>query len=120
MQKGTSTLSGLEDLRIEERLQRYIFGSAEEMNSHRRRNASGSNAERSQSDTDKECTIDGYSINRDMTSPGAILALGLMYIKSGWVHSLSYFMSHDRQDDVSFFTDLLNALLVAIYQLQEF
>jgi anaphase-promoting complex subunit 1 len=81
LQKGTSTLSGLEDLRIEERLQRYIFGSTNEMNPHQQRFAS-SNTESSQSETEMDRNVDTYSINRDTTAPGATLALGLMYIRS--------------------------------------
>lgn len=80
LHKGTSTLSGLEDLKIEERLKRCIFGSAEEMNSQQRK-ASGSNAD-NQGEPDKDRSNDGYSINRDITAPGATLALGLIYIKS--------------------------------------
>jgi anaphase-promoting complex subunit 1 len=82
LQKGTSTLSGLEDLKIEERLQRYIFGSTEELNSNQRRSVSGSNAEGNQFEIDKDRNVDSYSINRDITAPGATLALGLMYIQS--------------------------------------
>jgi anaphase-promoting complex subunit 1 len=80
LEKGTSTLRGLEDLKIEERLKRCIFGSAEEMNSQQRK-ASGTSAD-SQGDPDNDRSNDGYSINRDITAPGATLALGLMYIKS--------------------------------------
>lgn len=80
LQKGTATLSGLEDLRIEERLQRYIFGSSDEISSNQRRFTAGSNSEGIPAETDNN--LDTYSINRDITAPGATLALGLMYIKS--------------------------------------
>lgn len=80
MQKGTSTLSGLEDLRIEERLKRYIFGSAEEMHSQQKQTSS--NTTDNSGEPDRDRSNDGYSINRDITAPGATLALGLMYIKS--------------------------------------
>ena len=82
LQKGTSTLSGLEDLRIEERLQRYIFGSTDEMNSYQKSNLSSLNVDASQAESDKEYKVDNNSINRDITAPGATLALGLMFIQS--------------------------------------
>eukprot|EP00804_Cyclotella_cryptica_P008044 CCRYP_004559-RB/>CCRYP_004559-RB protein AED:0.02 eAED:0.02 QI:71/1/1/1/1/0.83/6/35/2055 len=82
LQKGTSTLCGLEDLRIEERLQRYIFGSTDEISRNQRRYAAGSNAGGISSEIDRDRNLDTYSINRDITAPGATLALGLMYIKS--------------------------------------
>ena len=77
LQKGTSTLSGLEDLRIEERLQRYIFGASDEVirNSNSRLNVN-------RQERDKEHNAESCSINRDITAPGATLALGLMYIRS--------------------------------------
>lgn len=82
LQKGTSTLSGLEDLRIEERLKRYVFGSTDEISSNQRRYTSGSNSDGIPAENDRDRNLDSYSINRDITAPGATLALGLMYIKS--------------------------------------
>lgn len=82
LQKGTSTLSGLEDLRIEERLQRYIFGSSKEMDSYERKHNPRSNADDNRGEPDKDRSNEGYSINRNITAPGATLALGLMYINS--------------------------------------
>lgn len=68
---GTSTVSGLEDLRIEERLQCYITGGV----NRGEFNGRHENVERS-------AGSDNQSINTDITASGATLALGLMYIRS--------------------------------------
>jgi len=79
--------AGLSDLRVEERLHKYIVGGRIEgdhrqwYDSFDRTNGSGSNHV---GDVEKNCRIyEGDMINLDVTSPGATLALGLMYIRSG-------------------------------------
>ena len=72
LEKGMSSVSGLEDLRIEERLNRYITGRSD-----------GVDATSAQGEMDRNSRIyEVNSLNRDITAPGATLALGLMYIKS--------------------------------------
>ena len=82
---GTSTVSGLEDLRIEERLQCYITGSVNrgEFNG-RHENVERSAGSGNQGEMDWNSRIDEVtsSINTDITASGATLALGLMYIRS--------------------------------------
>jgi len=89
--KGTDgkidTGAGLADLRIEERLYRYIVGGIDDAEMRRRYEESDRlslppipssiNAEKC------SCIYEGDSINIDVTAPGATLALGLMYMKSG-------------------------------------
>lgn len=76
LEKGTSTVSGLEDLRIEERLTRYITGIGEQKEASD--GAVGAHGEMERNSRIYE--VNG--LNRDITAPGATLALGLMYIKS--------------------------------------
>ena len=81
------TGAGLADLRIEERLYRYIVGGLDDAEMRRRYEEtdrlslppmpSSSSAEKC------SCIYEGESINIDVTAPGATLALGLMYMKSG-------------------------------------
>ena len=79
--KGGSTVSGLEDLRIEERLHHYIAGGDEMNDFYGRKDAFDSGANNTQGEMDRNSRI--YEVNnRDITAPGATLALGLMYIKS--------------------------------------
>ena len=86
---GSSEVSGsagLADLKIEERLYRYVVGGLDDAERRRREDedrlslpssaASGGNEKCS-------CVFEGESINTDVTAPGAILALGLIYMKSG-------------------------------------
>jgi anaphase-promoting complex subunit 1 len=84
--EGTGN-AGLADLRIEERLYRYIVGGQDDVEMRRRRDEtdrlslpsmSGANG------NDKcSCIYEGELINTDVTAPGATLALGLIYMKSG-------------------------------------
>jgi len=79
--------AGLADLKIAERLYRYIVGGVDDAEMRRKRDegdrlslptTSASNG------TDKcSCVYEGDSINTDVTSPAATLALGLIYMKSG-------------------------------------
>ena len=81
--KGRNTVSGLEDLRIEERLHRYISGTAAGGESHARKEGFEGTAGGIQGDMDRNSRIyEVNSLNRDITAPGATLALGLMYIRS--------------------------------------
>ena len=83
LEKGARTVSGLEDLHIEERLHRYISGTEGGSEFHGRKEgfegAAGNGG--TQGEMDRNSRI--YEVNnRDITAPGATLALGLMYIKS--------------------------------------
>ncbi len=75
LSRGESTISGLEDLHIEDRLQRFISGVPDGSESYGYRVNQG--------DTDRNSRIyESNSFNRDITAPGATLAIGLMYIRS--------------------------------------
>ena len=76
LEKGASSVTGLEDLRIEERLTRYITGLGEQKETPD--GAVGTHGEMDRNSRIYE--VNG--LNRDITAPGATLALGLMYIKS--------------------------------------
>jgi anaphase-promoting complex subunit 1 len=80
LQKGKSTVSGLEDLKIEERLHRYISG----VGADKFQTAPPLFPNGNQTEGDRNARIlESDMLNRDITAPGSILALGLMYIKSG-------------------------------------
>lgn len=79
--------AGLSDLRIEERLYRYVVGGLDDTEMRGRRDdterlhmPSSSSANGNEKCS---CIHEGDSINTDVTSPGATLALGLIYMKSG-------------------------------------
>lgn len=83
LQKGASTVSGLEDLHIEERLRKYISGGADSSDIRRQKEISDAAMGGGQPEMDRNSRIfESNSINRDITAPGATLALGLIYIKS--------------------------------------
>ena len=85
MEKGASTVSGLEDLRIEERLHRYISGGSDgsEFQGRKEGFEGTVGGGTHQGEMDRNSRIyEVNSLNRDVTAPGATLALGLMYIKS--------------------------------------
>jgi len=84
LEKGASTVSGLEDLRIEERLHRYISGGSDGSEFQGRKEGfEGTVGGGTQGEMDRNSRIyEVNSLNRDVTAPGATLALGLMYIKS--------------------------------------
>ncbi|KAL7555258.1 hypothetical protein ACHAWF_018933, partial [Thalassiosira exigua] len=85
--KGASTVSGLEDLRIEERLHRYITGRTDAGAEIHGRKEGPDGTGGGVGDNDRNSRIyEVNSLNRDITAPGATLALGLMYIKS---HNIS-------------------------------
>ena len=81
------TGAGLADLKIEERLHRYIVGGVDD-DEMRRRHEENDRLSLppipSSNTADKcSCIYEGDSINIDVTAPGATLALGLIYMKSG-------------------------------------
>ena len=83
LKRGTTTVSGLEDLRIEERLHCYITGAANGGDFRRNEGFEGSAGSGVQGDVDWNPRIDEVtSPNTDVTASGATLALGLMYIRS--------------------------------------
>ena len=84
--------AGLSDLRIEERLQRYVVGGLEDPETKSKREASdraaagmgGGGGNGGGSDHEKcSCLYEGENINTNVTAPGATLALGLMYLQTG-------------------------------------
>lgn len=79
--------AGLADLRIEERLYRYIVGGLDDAEMRRKRDEGDRLSlptTSASSGSDKcACIYEGDSINTDITSPGATLALGLIYMMSG-------------------------------------
>eukprot|EP00520_Triparma_pacifica_P000379 CAMPEP_0118642732 /NCGR_PEP_ID=MMETSP0785-20121206/5991_1 /TAXON_ID=91992 /ORGANISM="Bolidomonas pacifica, Strain CCMP 1866" /LENGTH=1040 /DNA_ID=CAMNT_0006534301 /DNA_START=27 /DNA_END=3146 /DNA_ORIENTATION=- len=72
----TGASAGLQDLKLEERLTQYLLGG---------KDPQPSNSFRGGEDTSQKCSriFEGDSINIDVTSPGATMALGLLHIKSG-------------------------------------
>lgn len=79
--------AGIADLRVEERLYRYMVGGVDNEEARRRREANDRFSVPSASltgENEKCCTIyEGDLINTSITAPAAILALALMYMKSG-------------------------------------
>jgi anaphase-promoting complex subunit 1 len=78
--------AGIADLRVEERLHRYIVGGIDPEESRRMKESNDRFSLPSLSsgnDTEKCSTIfEGEMINTDITAPASILALGLMYMKT--------------------------------------
>ena len=84
--------AGLSDLRIDERLHRYVVGGPEDPETRSKRDASdraaaglgaGGAAGLSSDQEQCSCIFEGENINTDVTAPGATLCLGLMYLQSG-------------------------------------
>lgn len=79
--------AGLADLRIEERLYRYVTGGVDDMEMRRKREEGDRLSLPTTSTVNGNekcsCVYEGDSINTDITSPAATLALGLIYLKSG-------------------------------------
>lgn len=84
---GSGNNAGLADLDIEQRLYRYVVGGIDNRAktrqqdiADRRLNGGPGNGAESE-----RCAriYEGDSINHDVTAPGALLALGLTYLKSG-------------------------------------
>ena len=80
------TVSGLEDLRIEERLHRYISGRTDggsEFHGRKEGFEGTGGGGGNQGEMDRNSRIyEVNSLNRDITAPGATLALGLMKSKA--------------------------------------
>ena len=78
--------AGLADLRIEERLYRYIVGGTDDSETRRRRDESdrlGLQSSSGSGNNEKcSCVYEGENINTVVTAPGSTLALGLIYMKS--------------------------------------
>eukprot|EP00980_Cylindrotheca_fusiformis_P031132 scaffold25862_cov152-Cylindrotheca_fusiformis.AAC.3 len=79
--------AGLSDLRIEDRLYRYINGGLDDAELRRQRDESDrlSLPSTSSANANEKCSciFEGDSINTDVTAPGATLALGMIYMMSG-------------------------------------
>ena len=79
--------AGLSDLRIDDRLYRYVVGGIDDAEMRRRREESDRlslpSTSTAQGNEKCSCVFEGDSINTDVTAPGATLALGLIYMKSG-------------------------------------
>ena len=76
-------LDGLSDLNIEERLMRYISGGIDESYSKQRRNDILRSSHTNVLENEKSTRVsEGEMINTGVTSPAAILALGLIYHRS--------------------------------------
>jgi anaphase-promoting complex subunit 1 len=79
--------AGLSDLRIDDRLYRYVVGGIDDAEMRRRREESDRlslpSASTAHGNEKCSCVFEGDSINTDVTAPGATLALGLIYMKSG-------------------------------------
>ncbi len=67
--RGSNAI-GLTDLQIEDKLSRYVGGGTKEI------------VESSQQGNKSILVLEGNQVNTDITSPGATLALGLMFLKT--------------------------------------
>ena len=90
--EGSGGGAGLSDLRIDERLHRYVVGGPEDPETRSKRDASdraaaglgAGGASGLSSDQEQcSCIFEGENINTDVSAPGATLCLGLMYLQSG-------------------------------------
>ena len=77
-----SVNDGLSDLNIEERLHRYIVGGVDE-NIAKQRHHSSERANANAENEKSSRIFEGDMINIDITAPGATLALGMIYHRSG-------------------------------------
>jgi anaphase-promoting complex subunit 1 len=110
--------AGLADLDIEERLIRYVAGGVDPDESRRTREASDRFSLRStdnEGETERCSTVyEGKEINTNVCAPGAILALGLMFMKSGNVSVASRLKLPDTHFLLEFVRpDFLTLLVVA-------
>lgn len=84
--KGGGDMSGLADLQIVSRLVKYIVGGKDSDDFQRRRETNNRATFTGSGIADQEKTsriYEGDSINTDVTAPGATLALGLIFMRSG-------------------------------------
>jgi anaphase-promoting complex subunit 1 len=83
----SNRVAGIADLHVSERLHRYIIGGIDSDESRRSQEMSDrfSLPSANQTGENEKCSIvfEGRAINTDVTAPGASLALGLMFLKSG-------------------------------------
>lgn len=81
---NVSVVDDLSDLQIEERLLRYIVGGLDENHLHHQKGASSISSSAPGVESERCSRIhEGDMVNIDVTAPGAILALGMIYLKSG-------------------------------------
>jgi anaphase-promoting complex subunit 1 len=79
-----SVNDGLSDLNIEERLHRYIVGGFDNSLDKQRQHNSERTPNSGNNDSDRSSRIyEGPMINTDITAPGATIALGMIYHRSG-------------------------------------
>ena len=85
------TVDDLSDLRIEERLLRYIVGGLDENYIYQQKGLFHPNASSTNNESERCSRIyEGDMINIDITAPGATLALGMIYLQSGYVLVLNF------------------------------
>ena len=78
------TNDGLSDLRIEERLLRYIVGGVDESYVHQKNDRAHSSGASANIESERCSRIyEGHMINIDVTAPGATIALGMIYLRTG-------------------------------------
>jgi anaphase-promoting complex subunit 1 len=77
--------AGLADLRIEERLFRYVLGGVDNNEMRRRKDEHDRFGIPLGAALNERCScvVEGEAVNTDVTAPGATLALGLIYMKTG-------------------------------------
>ena len=78
--------AGLADLRIEERLYRYVVGGVDDKELSRRKDEHdrfGAPAGAAANNEKCSCVVEGEAVNTDVTAPGATLALGFIYMMTG-------------------------------------
>ena len=78
--KGGRNSAGLADLRIEERLHKYIIGGMDEKSSRGMGIRVSSNEVHG--DIERNACIAELAINTEITAPASMLALALMYLKT--------------------------------------
>jgi anaphase-promoting complex subunit 1 len=83
---GSDSNAGLADLELEQRLYRYVVGGLDDRANRRRQDLADRRVQASVGGMESErCSrvYEGDTINNDITAPGALLALGLIFMKSG-------------------------------------
>lgn len=79
-----SVNDGLSDLNIEERLHKYIIGGVDDAFERQRQNTAERASNNDNIESEKSSRIyEGPMINTDITSPGATLAVGMIFHRSG-------------------------------------
>jgi hypothetical protein len=84
---GSGGDAGLADLDIEQRLYRYVVGGIDDRAAYKRQDTVDRrlNSNGNTFGEGERCSrvYEGDAINNDVTASGALIALGLMYMKSG-------------------------------------